>query len=67
MIKLRRFMKQDFVVNAEHIEIVEETPNTVVTLTNGKKFVVEETIDEIIEKVVAYKQKIANGINIKKE
>lgn len=66
MIKLRRFMKNDFVINAEHIEMVEETPNTVVTLSNGKKFVVEETVDEVLEKVIEYKQKIIQGPKLKK-
>ena len=34
----------------------EETPDTVITLTNGKKFVVAETVEEIVQKVIEYKQ-----------
>ena len=45
MIKLTKFKseahkKGEFVLNAEIIETVEETPDTVVTLTNGKKLIV---------------------------
>ena len=44
MIKLKKFKAQDheMVLNAELIETVEETPDTVITLTNGKKIIVEE-------------------------
>ena len=66
MIKLKRYMQKDFVVNADHIEIVEETPNTVLTLTNGKKFVVEETVEEVMEKVIHYKQKIYRSPKVEK-
>ena len=38
-------------VNPDLIERVEETPDTVITLTNGTKHVVQESIDEIIESV----------------
>ena len=37
-------------LNVDLIEKVEETPDTVITLTNGARYLVEETIDEIIEK-----------------
>lgn len=45
-------------VNGELIEFVEATPDTVITLTTGKKIVVKESVDEIIQRVIAYKQKI---------
>ncbi|MFO7273814.1 MAG: flagellar FlbD family protein [Symbiobacteriaceae bacterium] len=56
MIKLRRFKGGEFVVNADLIETVEATPDTVVTLTTGHKFIVEESVDEIIGKVVEFKR-----------
>lgn len=58
MIKLRRFRSQggEFVVNADLIETVEATPDTVVTLTTGHKLIVQETVDEIIQKVVDFKR-----------
>lgn len=55
MITVTRFNKSQFVINAEWIETVEATPDTVITLTNGKKFVVTETVEEVIRRVVEYK------------
>ncbi|KNY28374.1 flagellar FlbD family protein [Pseudobacteroides cellulosolvens] len=58
MIKLTRLNGSTFVLNCELIESVESTPDTVVTTTNGKKLVVAETIEQIVDKVVQYKGKI---------
>ena len=58
MIVLTRLNDTSFVLNCELIETVEETPDTVISTTNGKKYVIRENIEEIIDKVVAYKQKI---------
>ncbi len=61
MIKLTKFNSQtnkkgEFVLNAEIIETIEETPDTVITLTNGKKFIVEEAMDEIVRRVMKYRR-----------
>ncbi len=58
MNKLRRFNGTTFVLNAELIECVASNRDTVLTTTNGKKIVVSESVDEIIEKVIQYKAKI---------
>lgn len=57
MITVTRFNKTQFVINADWIETVESTPDTVITLTNGKKFVVAETVEEVIDLVIKYKHK----------
>lgn len=46
------------VLNADHIEKMEEVPETLITLTNGKKYIVLETTEEVIKRVIAYKRKI---------
>jgi flagellar protein FlbD len=56
MISLTRLNGRALVVNAELIETVESTPDTVVSLLSGKKFVVLESPDEVIERVVRYRQ-----------
>ena len=61
MIKLTKFNSQinkkgEFVLNAEIIETVEETPDTVITLLNGKKLIVEEPMDEIVRRVMKYRK-----------
>ncbi|HHU90566.1 MAG TPA: flagellar FlbD family protein [Clostridiaceae bacterium] len=58
MIQVTRINNTQFVINADWIETVESTPDTVITLTNGKKFVVAEKIEEIIDRVIEYKQKV---------
>ncbi|MCF6463333.1 flagellar FlbD family protein [Clostridium sp. Cult1] len=58
MIKVKRLNGKEFVVNSDLIQFVEETPDTVITLTTGQKIVVVEPVDQIIEKVVAYKAKV---------
>ena len=47
-----------FVLNAEHIETVESLPDITITLTNGRKFIVKESADEVIKLVIEYKRKI---------
>lgn len=56
MIKVTRINNSQFVLNADWIETVESTPDTVITLTNGKKYIVTEKVDEIIDRVIDYKQ-----------
>ena len=52
MILLTRYHSGERIaVNSDLIERIEETPDTVITLTNGTKHVVQQSIDEIIEKV----------------
>ena len=46
------------VINSELIEFIEEIPETVITLTTGKKIIVKEKKEEIIELVVNYKRSI---------
>jgi flagellar protein FlbD len=58
VIALRRLNNQPIVVNADLIESLESTPDTVVTLTSGNKLIVRDTVAEIQEKVIAYKRAI---------
>lgn len=56
MIKVTRLDHSELVVNAELIETVEATPDTVIKLTSGKKLVVCEDVDEIIHRVLEYRR-----------
>ncbi len=58
VIEVSRLNKKTFILNCDWIETVEATPDTVITLTNGKKYVVAEKVEDIIAKVVEYKQKV---------
>ena len=64
MITITRLNGKEIVINAELIETVEETPDTTITMTTGRKYIAKETSEEIIKKIVEYKQKIFyNHIN----
>lgn len=58
MIKLHKLNGEAFVLNASHIEVIDTTPNTVITLTNSKKFVVSESAEEVVRLTVEYKKDI---------
>lgn len=60
MIEVTGLNNESFILNAEHIEKIEEVPETVITLTNGKKYLVIDSSDEVVSKVIAYKNKIFN-------
>jgi len=56
MIRVTRLNGKPFAVNAELIETIDVTPDTILTLVNGKKIVVGESFDEIIERVIEYRR-----------
>lgn len=58
MIEITKLNGTKTLVNTSLIETVEETPDTVITLTNGKKFVVSESASEVATLVINYKRKI---------
>ncbi len=64
MIKVKRLNGKEFVINSELIEFVEETPDTVISLTTGKKVVVQESVEEVIEKIIAFKGRVIDYYKI---
>ena len=50
MISVTRFNDSTLIINADLIQTVEETPDTVITLTTGTKFIVKEKSKEIVDK-----------------
>ena len=58
MIEVTKLNDDKFVLNAELIKTVEETPDTVITITTGNKYIVKESVEDVIQKVVTYKKKI---------
>lgn len=63
MIYLTKLNNDVFMMNNELIETIEETPDTVITMTTGKKFIVKESSQEIHKKVIEFKQKIYTKLN----
>ena len=58
MITLTKLNEKEFVLNDDLIQAMEETPDTVITLTNGIKYVVKENCEEIKTKIIEYKRMI---------
>lgn len=58
MIMVKRLNGESFAINEGLIETIEETPDTVITLTNGNKYIVKEKIVDIIQKIKEFKEDI---------
>ena len=60
MIRLTRINHIPLVLNSDLIEHIEITPDTVIAMTSGQKFMVLESADEVIERVIDFRRTIAN-------
>jgi flagellar protein FlbD len=58
MIPLTRLNRTPLFVNVDLIQHIEATPDTVVTLTSGNNFMVRETPEQIIDRIVHYRRRI---------
>ena len=58
MILLRRLNGSELGVNADLIERVETTPDTVITLVDGTKYVVAEPAEEVVARIVDFRARI---------
>lgn len=56
MIILTRYNGTSILLNDDFIEIAEETPDTVVTMQNGHRYIVKEKLTEIVERSNAFRQ-----------
>ncbi len=62
MIHLTLLHGEPIVVNAALIEFLESTPDTMIALATGRRFMVRETIDEVIDRVVAFSSRIGHPV-----
>ncbi len=58
MINVTKMSNINITVNCDLIETIEETPDTVITLTTGKKILVKESRQEIVNLVKLYKKEL---------
>lgn len=61
MIKVNKLDGKQIFINAECIQSVERTPDTLITLTNGFKLLVQNSIEEILEAFRTYQREIHQG------
>ena len=61
MIHVTRLDGTDLVVNAELIATIERTPDTVLSLVTGARLMVREPVEDVVERVVGYRQRLLAG------
>jgi len=62
VIQVTRLNHMPLVLNSDLIEHIEVTPDTVITLTSGQKIMVLEGASEVVERVIAFRRSILNGM-----
>jgi len=62
MIRLTRLNHVPIVLNSDLIEHVEVTPDTIISLTNGQKLMVLESAEEVVDRIVAFRRRISEGL-----
>ena len=67
MIDLTRINDSEFTLNSDLIETIEEVPDTVITLTTGKKIFVKESRQKVKSLVKSYKKEVFSQIITEKD
>ncbi|MFN2371830.1 MAG: flagellar FlbD family protein [Candidatus Krumholzibacteriia bacterium] len=57
MIKVTKLNGRELVVNADLIEFIESTPDTLISLTTGRKIMVLEDIDDVVTRAIGYRSR----------
>jgi flagellar protein FlbD len=60
MITVTRLNNSPLVINPDLIVSIEETPDTIITLSNGEKITVQEKVKEVIHRVIHFRRCIFN-------
>lgn len=61
MIQLTRINRSSLVLNSDLIEHIEVTPDTVISMTSGQKFMVLESAAQVIDKVIDFRRSLAQS------
>jgi flagellar protein FlbD len=61
MIHVTRINHMPLVLNSDLIEHIESSPDTIISLTNGQKMVVLETVEDVVRRVVEFRRSIYCG------
>ena len=56
MITVTKLNDKEVLINSAHIEFIESTPDTTITMATGRKIIVLESLEEIIKRINAYNQ-----------
>ncbi|HHZ19889.1 MAG TPA: flagellar FlbD family protein [Firmicutes bacterium] len=61
MVRVTRFNGKEFFVNPHLIEFIEATPDTVITLVTGKKIVITESVETVLQRIVEYRKQLGEA------
>lgn len=64
MIRLTRINHKPLVLNSDLIEHIEVTPDTVISMTTGQKFVVLESADEVVNEVIRFRKSVCSDLTL---
>lgn len=64
MIQLTRLNGQPLTINSDLVKQIENSPDTVITLLNGEKIIVRETVEQIVERTVAFRRRVLDGLGM---
>ena len=67
MIEVTRYSGEKIYLNADLIEYVEATPDTIIALTTGKKYMVKEKVDQVVDKVMEYHRQISHLYGVRQK
>ena len=63
MIQLTRLNNTTITLNSDLIKFVEQSPDTVITLLNGEKILVRESVPQILDRVVEFRRRVLTGVS----
>lgn len=55
MIKVTRLDNREVLVNESLVEFVESTPETIISMTTGRKVVVRESVEEVVRRISEFR------------
>jgi flagellar protein FlbD len=64
MVKVTKLNGTEIALNADLIESIEATPDTVIALTTGKKLMVKEPVEDVIARIVEYRRRIFEKVQV---
>lgn len=61
VIRVTRLNNKPFLINSDLIKFVEQAPDTLITLVNGEKIIVQESVDDIVDRIIQFRRSVIEG------
>lgn len=58
MIELTKLNEKKLFINSDLMEFIESSPDTIITLTTGKKIIVKESASDVVSKIIDFKNRV---------